>query len=440
MRMLLVILDFFLMSMVVVIVKQFRKKVLLQQSRSPREEKYTCNEKPDRPAYILPLLVASQFAGAGLWFAGNAVLPDLIKARDVSNSARSFLTSIVQLRFIVGTLVSALTNIADRFRPTLVFLWASLAGAFLNALIPLWESTTALVLLRFFTGVALAGVYPVGMKVAADWFVEGLGRALGWLVGALAVGCAVPFLLKQIDQSWQALLWETSALAALGGLAVGFLVPDGPHRKPATKLDPSVAWTLFSDTQFRSSAFGYFGHMWELYAFWTGCPAVWEAYLTAHSSLPWDATLITFGVMATGGLGCALGGLASIQYGSAVVAFAALSVSGLFCILSPALFNAPPVVMLIAYLIWGFAVVADSPQFASLVATTAPSTNKGTALTIVNCIGFAITIGSIQLLGAAPVPKQYLFLPLAPGPLFGLWNMPQHVFGPPRYSSSIVVK
>jgi MFS family permease len=390
----------------------------------------------DRPAHILPLIVASQFAGTSLWFAGNAVLPELIvdwedqnNGDSIPESAGGYLTSVVQLGFIVGTLASALMNLADRFRPTQVFLWSSLIGAVLNALIPFWKSTVGLVFLRFGTGIALAGIYPVGTKVAADWYPSGLGRALGWLVGALAVGSAIPFLLKQINQPWEALMWETSGLAALGGLTVGIIVPDGPFRKAGTKMDPSVVWTLFRDNRpFRGAAFGYFGHMWELYAFWTYMPVVWGAYIQTQGSIAsWDASAVTFVVLAIGGLGCVIGGLLSDKYCSAWVAFVSLAVSGLLCLLSPALFLAPPAIMVIAYLIWGLAVVADSPQFSSLVATTVPATNKGTALTIVNSIGFAITIGSIQLLGV-PLSEQYLYLLLAPGPVFGLWCLRWHVF------------
>jgi len=388
----------------------------------------------DRPAFILPVIVVAQFAGTSLWFAGNAVLPDLIVDWEngsgnvtISESAQGYLTSVVQLGFILGTLLSALCNLADRFRPTQVFLWSSLMGSALNALIPFWTSTTGLVLLRLGTGICLAGIYPVGMKVAADWFPSGLGRALGWLVGALAVGSSAPFLLKKIPQPWEALLWETSALAAMGGFVVGIFVPDGPFRKPGTKLNPSVVWTIFKDPPFRAAAFGYFGHMFELYAFWSWCVQVWEAYIETQDNLSWDANTITFGVLAIGGLGCVIGGLLSEKYGSALVAFTSLAISGMLCLLSPALYLAPPGIMLAAYLLWGFAVVADSPQFSSLIATTAPADNKGTALTIVNCIGFSITIGSIQLLGV-PFSEQYLFLLLAPGPIFGLWSMRGLVF------------
>lgn len=383
-----------------------------------------------RPAYILPLIVVSQLAGTSLWFAGNAVLDDLIDDWgeddniNISSSARGYLTSVVQLGFIAGTLMSALLNLPDRFPPTRLFMLCSLAGALFNAIIPFWKSLGGLISLRLLTGICLAGIYPVGMKVASDWFQNGLGRALGWLVGALAVGSALPFLLNRLPQPWEALLWETSILASIGGLAVGFLVPTGPYHKAGTRMDPSIVWTLFEDAEFRAASFGYFCHMWELYAFWVWCPTVWEQYLSTPQgdSVSWDENSVTFAVLAVGGLGCVLGGLLSDWYGSAVVAFGALFTSGTLCLLSPALFLAPPAVMLLAYLLWGLTVVADSPQFSSLVASTAPATSKGSALTIVNCIGFAITIGSIQLLDV-PISEQFLFILLAPGPILGLWNM-----------------
>ena len=388
------------------------------------------------PSYILPAIVVSQFAGTALWFAGNAVLPDLVDEWGLEESSLSYLTSAVQLGFIIGTLIFAGLNLADRFSPTRLFMTSAITGATMNALIPVLDrqqSVLGLVVLRFATGVTLAGVYPVGMKVAADWFPPasgGLGKALGFLVGALALGSAFPFLLRRISQPWQALLWETSALAATGGLLVGFGVPNGPHRKAGAKWEPSVLFTLFESPAFRGAAFGYFGHMWELYAFWTWCPVVWEAYLSTSTaeSVSWDEGAITFFVLAMGGVGCVVGGLVSVRYGSAVVAFGSLAVSGLLCVISPLLFMTPPIVTLLVYLLWGMAVAADSPQFSSLVAQYAPSESKGTALTIVNCIGFAITIGSIQLLGV-PLDERYLFLLLAPGPFLGLISMRKHVFG-----------
>lgn len=382
-----------------------------------------------RPWFVLPAIVSSQFAGTALWFAGNAVLPDLSEAWGLPDSSLGLVTSSVQLGFIGGTLIFALLNIADRFLPTYVFMICALLGASLNALIPLCDGSLAgLLFLRFATGVSLAGIYPVGMKVASDWYETGLGKALGWLVGALALGSSFPFLLRQIPQSWQALLYETSSVAAIGGVVVGCLVPNGPYRKAAgKKLDPKVVWTIFQDPLFRSAALAYWGHMWELYAFWTWCPVVWEAYLEEQGDTTLTPSIVTFLVIALGGLGCVLGGYASTKYGSAWVAFGSLATSGLLCTLSPLVYEIPvPGIVLVIYLVWGMAVVADSPQFSTLVAMTAPPESKGTALTIVNCLGFAITIASIQLL-AVDISEQFLFLLLAPGPLFGLWSLRAHV-------------
>lgn len=383
------------------------------------------------PLYILPLIVYSQFAGTSLWFAGNAVIGVQIEEFDLPPSSLSILTSAVQAGFIIGTLLSAVTNLVDRFRPNRVFLSAALLGAILNALIPLIARHLAgLTILRLLTGVALAGIYPVGMKIAADWHQQGLGRALGFLVGALVLGTAFPFLLRQIQQPWQWLLWETSLLAASGRLCLGCL-PNGPYRRASTcqkPFDPSVIGRLFAEADFRAAAFGYFGHMWELYAFWAWTPVVWSEYVQERGS-DLAVDLMVFCIIAMGAVGCVVGGLLSPKVGSARVAVAALVTSGLACFLSPAVYLGPPPLMIVFYLIWGTAVAADSPQFSSLVAMSAPDENKGTALTIVNCIGFAITIGSIYLLGV-PLDAQYLFLLLAPGPVFGVWSMRRRVLRP----------
>ena len=375
------------------------------------------------PFRVLPCIVYSQFAGTSLWFAGNAVLPEFVGELGLPDSSLQILTSAVQAGFIVGTLLSAITNIADRFLPTHVFLVSALSGAAFNALIPvLAKGLAGMTILRCLTGVSLAGIYPIGMKVAADWYKQGLGRALGLLVGALVFGTAFPFLLRQIPQSWKLLLYETSLLAASGGLLLVLAVPNGPYHKAANKFNPSVIPTLFQSRDFSAAAFGYFGHMWELYAFWTWCPVVWQAYLIRSGS-SWDASVVTFVIISVGALGCVVGGFLSPRFGSGRVALASLLTSGICCLLSPAFYYVSiPGITLIFYLIWGTTVASDSPQFSSLVAHAAPAENKGTALTIVNSIGFAITIGSIQLLGV-PLSEAYLFLLLAPGPALGIYRM-----------------
>jgi len=373
--------------------------------------------------YILPIIVLAQFAGTSLWFAGNAVILDLQEAYLLPETALGGLTSAVQFGFIVGTLIYAITLLADRFSPGLVFFLSALFGATANLTVG-WLATdyATILLARFLTGFFLAGIYPVGMKIASDWFETGLGKALGYLVGALVLGTAFPHLLRftAADVPWQRVLQGTSAIAVLGGLAIWWLVPDGPHLRRGSQFDPRAIYRMFQIPDFRSAALGYFGHMWELYAFWAFVPVA----LTIGMSSVTDATLslLSFAVIALGGLGCVVGGYASAKKGSARIAIWMLSTSGIIGLLSPGLFQVHPYLFLGGMAIWGFTVVGDSPQFSTLVAQNAPPEYRGSALTIVNCLGFAITIGSIQLLNVLVlvIPPVYLFLPLVIGPVLGV--------------------
>ena len=373
-----------------------------------------------RPAHILPVIVASQFAGTSLWFAGNAVLGDLQREWGLAPEALGYVTSAVQLGFISGTLVFAFLAVADRYSPRLVFFLCSLAGATANLGVLAADGGLApLLICRFATGFFLAGIYPVGMKIAAGWYRTGLGNALGFLVGALVLGTAFPHLLKGLGQSWswQYVLTGTSLIAMSGGLLLFLLVPDGPNLAKGAKFDPRALAAIFAVKDFRASAFGYFGHMWELYAFWAFVPVV-----LAARAPEFNVPLWSFIVIAIGALGCIGGGLLSLRAGSARIAHIQLATSGACCLASPLLLLAPPA-MVIAFLVfWGIAVVGDSPQFSALNAANAPRASVGSALTIANCIGFAITIGSIQLLNVAAgmLPVEYLFLLLAPGPALGL--------------------
>jgi MFS family permease len=376
---------------------------------------------PQRPRRILPVIVLAQFAGTALWFAGNAVIGDLQRELGLPEAALGYVTSAVQLGFIAGTLVFAFFALADVYSPRKVFFACSLAGAAANAAATaLAGDLASLLAWRFAAGFFLAGIYPVGMKIASGWFQRDLGKALGFSIGALVLGTAFPHLLKGLGQAlaWEAVLLGTSALALCGGIAMLALVPDGPHLARGGKFDPRALATVFRAPRFRASAFGYFGHMWELYAFWAFVPVV----LAAQAAAPLNVPLWAFLVIAAGTLGCVAGGLVSTRTGSAPVAFAQLFASGACCALSPLLFYAPTPLYLAFVLFWGVAVVGDSPQFSALNAANAPPALVGSALTIVNCIGFSITIPSIELLNwAAPrIGPQWLFLLLVPGPLLGL--------------------
>ena len=378
-----------------------------------------------RPRRILPVIILSQFAGTSLWFAGNAVLADLQLALGLPEAALGYVTSAVQLGFIAGTLVFAFFAVADILSPRLVFFLCSLAGAAANAAsYALPEGLASLLALRFVTGFFLAGIYPVGMKIAAGWYRDDLGKALGFLVGALVLGTAFPHLLKGLGLalSAQGVMLGVSAVAAAGGIAMYAFVPDGPQLSKGARFDPRGLAAIFREARFRASAFGYFGHMWELYAFWAFLPVVLAAHAAAGAQPGLSVPLWAFAVIAAGALGCILGGLMSLRLGSAPVAFAQLSASGACCVASPLMFHAPTPVFLAFLLFWGVVVVGDSPQFSALNAANAPRERVGSALTIANCIGFAITIGSIELLNATAgaLGAQRLYLLLAPGPLFGL--------------------
>jgi MFS family permease len=377
------------------------------------------------PRRILPVIIGSQFAGASLWFAGNAVLADLQREWGLPPEALGYTTSAVQLGFILGTLAFAFFAVSDRVSPRIVFFVCSLAGAAANlGVYALAGGVWSLAASRFLTGFFLAGIYPVGMKIASGWYRSDLGNALGFLVGALVVGTAFPHLLKGLGGAlpWETVLVAVSAVAALGGVLMLLFVPDGPYLARAAKFDPRALAVIFRSPRFRASAFGYFGHMWELYAFWAFVPFAIAAHVAAGGGRDLNVPLWAFAVIAAGFLGCAGGGLVSLRAGSARVAFVQLAASGVCCVASPFLFHAPTPVFLAFLLVWGVVVVGDSPQFSALNAQNAPRELVGSALTIANSIGFAITIGSIQLLNslAAPASAAFVFLALAPGPALGL--------------------
>jgi MFS family permease len=371
--------------------------------------------------------VLSQVAGTSLWFAGNAVMGSLQEELGLAPTALGHITSAVQLGFIAGTLAFALLTLADRFSPTRVFFVSALLGALFNLGVLLAEGFISLLLLRFLTGFFLAGIYPVGMKIAADWHEKGLGKALGYLVGALVLGTASPHLLQALRGTlpWQGVFVATSALAVLGGLLLLLLVPDGPYRRRSQGFDPHALLRVFANKPFRAAAFGYFGHMWELYTFWAFVPLMLLAYASFHPEMQLQVSLLSFYIIAIGSLACVAGGYLAQRLGSARVAFRALFLSFCCCLLSPLIPFLPLPLLIFFLLFWGGVVVADSPQFSTLVAQNAPREVTGTALTIVNCIGFSITILSIQLLNQLEgwLPAQYRFSLLAIGPLLGLWAL-----------------
>ncbi|RMG86105.1 MAG: MFS transporter [Bacteroidetes bacterium] len=382
-----------------------------------------------RKKYILPVIVLAQFCCTSLWFAGNGVMGDLVSNFGLAQSALGHLTSAVQLGFISGTLVFAILTIADRYSPSKVFAGSALLGAAFNMGL-MWSGNTLGTMLagRFLTGFFLAGIYPVGMKIAADHFERQLGQSLGFLVGALVVGTAFPHLLKGISAGipWRAILGATSGLAVAGGLLMVAWVPDGPYRQAGQRMDFSACMRVFREAEFRSAAFGYFGHMWELYTFWAFVPVMLQTYVARHPATSLNVPVISFLVIGLGGAACVLGGFLSQKLGVKRTAFGALALSGLCCLVSPVAFELPVAWGFVGFLIfWGLVVIADSPLFSTLVAQSAAPAIKGTALTIVNSIGFAITIVSIQWINALRnwTDSDAIYLFLAIGPALGLWAL-----------------
>lgn len=352
------------------------------------------------PGSALILIVIAQFLGTSLWFASNAVAPEISILLNNPGILAS-ITSSVQFGFIVGTLVFAFLSIPDRFSPRDVFFFSAVLAAIFNLMIPVLPMKLGIVLAcRFMVGFFLAGIYPVGMKIASDYYQKGLGTALGFLVGATVLGTAFPHLIKGLDLnlSWKIIFWSTSLLAIIGGSIIGFFVPDGPHHKPNPKFDLGLLPKLYKITELKSIAAGYFGHMWELYTFWAFVPML-IAYLAKGQNTDSVNSLLSFSIIAIGSVSCGLGGLIAAKRGSKSVAQSALIGSGICCILIPLVvwLELPSWVWIPFLGIWGFLVTADSPQFSTMVAQSVPAEYKGTAMTIVNCLGFTLTIFSIQL-------------------------------------------
>ena len=378
---------------------------------------------------ILIFIVIAQFCCTSLWFAGNSIINDLIINFNLPNNSLGYLTSSVQFGFIIGTLLFAVFNIADRFSPSIIFFVCALTGGFINFCI-IWQGNTltSLLVFRFLTGFFLAGIYPIGMKIAADYFQKGLGTSLGYLVGALVLGTAFPHILKGYESvfQWQSVLYTTSTLAIIGGLLVYFLIPDGPYRTVGKKLNSNAVFKIFKNKEFRGAAFGYFGHMWELYAFWTFVPVILKTYLDLNTKSNFNIPLWSFYTIALGSLACIGAGYLAANFGTKKIAFGALLSSLICCLLSPFVFSLNSDILFLSFLLfWGIVVIADSPLFSTLVAKNAIPEMKGTALTIVNCIGFAITIISILLLNKMVTlfspTKAYLILAI--GPFFGLVSL-----------------
>ena len=365
----------------------------------------------------LAVIVLAQLFGTSLWFSGNSAAAELARLWDLGEAERALLLTAVQLGFIVGTFSIALSGLADAFPASRIFAIAALLGAAANAGFALLSrGLIDAVVLRFVTGLALAGIYPLGMKLIVTWAPNRGGAALGWLVGALTLGTASPLLIRGLGQSWpwQQVVLTASGLALLAAVLVGCL-GDGPAQPKPLPPKWGAVGGVFRIPAFRASALGYFGHMWELYAFWYLVPKLTQRVLGA------DRPLAAFAVIAIGAIGCVVGGVIAQRRGSKVEAAVALVVSGAMCVVFPMLDHLSVEVKMAVLLIWGVTVVADSPQFSALSAKACPPETVGAALAVQNAIGFLITVFAIQLCAWQwpDLGPRTAWL-LAPGPVLGL--------------------
>ncbi len=373
------------------------------------------------PRRLLPVLVLAQLAGTSPWFAVNAVMADLQQAFGWPAAAVGTLTGAVQLGFIAGALVFALASIADRFSARRVFLLSALASAGCSqAALASAASFEALWAWRFATGFCLAGIYPVGMKIAAQWFPRGLGPALGLLIGALVLGSASPYALRALSAGghWTVVFHGVALASAVAGIGLVLLIPEPPHAPGrVVGLRLAALWAAAADRRVRASVLGYFGHMVELYTMWVLVPLVLATRLSG-AALSWVAFL----VLGAGAFGCVAGGYAARRFGSARVAGVQLATSGLCCLAGAVAIDAPAALFYGWLLLWGITVAGDSPQFSALTAGNAPPALVGSVLTLSNSIGFAISVASIELF--VRLAQQHALPALLPwlavGPLLGV--------------------
>ena len=373
---------------------------------------------------MLGVVSLAQFLGMTLWFSATAVTPLLIDEFNISEARAPWLTMAVQAGFVAGTLFSALANLADVFNSRTLMFAGALAGATANAAVLVAPGAISVIALRFLTGAALAFVYPPAMKIAAGWFRDGRGLALGILIGALTLGKAFPHLLSALfGVEWRAPMLLASGLAIVGGALVVAIVRDGPYVAATAPFDPQAIRRVLSIRGARLAMLGYLGHMWELYAMWTWVVVFAWASLTdsGMANVAAAGSFAAFLAIGSGAAGCVMAGYVADRAGKARVAMWAMIGSAACAALTVAVYGGPPLLLYALIMVWGFTVVADSAQFSALVSEYAPRDYIGTALTLQTCAGFLLTMVTIELLPrvAEYTGWRWASLLLVPGPLLG---------------------
>ncbi|NGM15136.1 MFS transporter [Verrucosispora sp. WMMA2044] len=385
-----------------------------------------------RPGMQRALIAAVQVLGLAVWFSASAVVPALRESWQISAAASVWLTASVQLGFVAGAVTSTVLNLADRIRPHLLMAGsATLAAACTGVFALTVDGLAGAIPLRFLTGVFLAGVYPVGMKLTGSWAPPARrGLAFGVMIGALTLGSALPHLIGGLgDLPWRGVMGTAAGCALLGAVLAVTLVREGPQFAPGTppRPHPRYALAMFGQRGPRLVNLGYFGHMWELYALWTWLPSFLIAGTAARTGDgDADVSLLAFLAIGVAGVaGCLVGGWAADRFGRPRAAFTALVVSGACCLASPLFFTAPPGAVVLLGVVWGAAVIADSGVFSTALSEVADKRYVGTALTAQTAIGFALTVVTIQLVPvlADAVGWRWAFLLLAPGPAVGALAM-----------------
>jgi MFS family permease len=376
---------------------------------------------------MLALVALAELLGMTLWFSATAVAVPIAAEFDLSSGGAAWLTMAVQAGFVCGTLASGLLNLPDRINARVLFAIGALAGAGANLAVTGAGSALSAVLWRFATGMALACVYPPGMKIAAGWTIARRGTALGLVVGALTLGSAAPHLLAAVvpPSAWRSVLTAASALAVAGAAIILLFVRDGPYVTVSAPFDPRAARTIVRLPAARLATLGYLGHMWELYAMWAWVGAFAAASLAARGAEAPDAarwgSIVAFIAVAIGAPACVAAGVWGDRLGKARVARGAMIGSAACALATPVLYTAPAGWILLLAVVWGATVVADSAQFSALVADASPPEHVGTALTLQTCAGFLLTMVTIRLMPviAEPIGWRWTFVLLAPGPILG---------------------